>query len=1022
MKSPILFTTAQEIAEIRRNIQNHGWYKTAYENLQKQVDTLLQKGAVVPTESGFVFYDCCERDNHKLVFDPYTQYLMYCPQCGMRYTDMPHRRAWVLHQHNWLSQMALLAGIVYQIEQDEKYARLLHGILMEYARVYPGFPNNDNELGPTLFAQSTYMESVFILYMAAAYDMVRQSPLFTPENHAQLERSFFRPSVEAILDYDEQRNNRQAFNNAGILAVGYLLQDSTLVDYALNGPHGFYFHMENSVLSDGMWYEGDNYHFATLPSLVNIAEICLRNGLDLYHRSYNGCHGEVSLEDMFLAPLKSLQPDLTFPSRKDSPYANFFAQRWYTGLYELAYTRYSNPALSTALNKAYAASAGGNMASAAGVMDVFAPAPASRSDMDFRGFLLASPHLPEDNSAFMNSRLLDGTGLAVLKRTDNIYFSVDYGDYGGGHGHPDRLNINYFYGGKRWFSDFGTGSYYFDHLRYYRSSVSHNVIITDGKNHQEKSGSCHHFFDNGSISLLHCTVNNVAPGVNYSRTNLLVNGLLLDIASAVSSCPHTYHLALHPVASLEYGGPCTPATLEGDGYDFLEDVRQLPAGGTVHLTAESQGSALQISSAGSSACYLARAYGPPSDIPAKYPVILLEQQGCCAEFVSCFNAAGPAAASITLPQKGMACIAAEGTEYTLHSVQGADGGPGWILDIRQPDGTLARHLFNAHNPVEHSALPCTIHENLAARWLSAPEESPVQDHAFAVASGLRLEFYNPAEQPACIHALGQEITIPPQGSEICNLPLTFLEKNAHKNTIEYQYTLDTGNGPLPRIWKKAFVAIPTVAKTLPVDAFPFQPNLFIRKPEQIRRNEKHYNGPQDLSLEAMLADNGESLILRAKVQDDVVLFSGGKFPYDNDSLQIHIDMRSAADYDSHKSTDGVVSLLLVPPANGEQTRVLPTGKTKINTDLITASMCETATGYEALVVIAWEALGGRPQANTLFGLDILLNDRDSGVRRDLQGVWSGCAEQERAYLKQASHETTRFGVACLCPPPEEGIV
>ena len=60
--------------------------------------------------------------------------------------------------------------------------------------------------------------------------------------------------------------------------------------------------MKHSVLEDGFWYEGDNYHFATVPSLVNMAEMCLHNGRDLYHCDFDG-H---ALEDMFAAPLMTL--------------------------------------------------------------------------------------------------------------------------------------------------------------------------------------------------------------------------------------------------------------------------------------------------------------------------------------------------------------------------------------------------------------------------------------------------------------------------------------------------------------------------------------------------------------------------------------------------------------------------------------------------------------------------------------------------------------------------------------------
>ena len=39
------------------------------------------------------------------------------------------------------------------------------------------------------------------------------------------------------------------------------------------------------------------------------------------------------------------------------------------------------------------------------------------------------------------SALLVSQGLAVFRRDGDIYVGVDYGQSGGGHGHPDRLNL-----------------------------------------------------------------------------------------------------------------------------------------------------------------------------------------------------------------------------------------------------------------------------------------------------------------------------------------------------------------------------------------------------------------------------------------------------------------------------------------------------------------------------------------------------------------------------------------------------
>ena len=58
------------------------------------------------------------------------------------------------------------------------------------------------------------------------------------------------------------------------------------------------------------------------------------------------------------------------------------------------------------------------------------------------------------------SALLEGQGIAVFRRDDGeAYVALDYGHHGGGHGHPDRLNLLLARGARRILDDMGTGSY-----------------------------------------------------------------------------------------------------------------------------------------------------------------------------------------------------------------------------------------------------------------------------------------------------------------------------------------------------------------------------------------------------------------------------------------------------------------------------------------------------------------------------------------------------------------------------------
>src|SRR5213593_3447661 len=125
------------------------------------------------------------------------------------------------------------------------------------------------------------------------------------------------------------------------------------------------------------------------------------------------------------------------------------------------------------------------------------PHPASRISLSWWSLLEMLPELPPADEPWNpGSVLLENQGLAVLRRNGR-YVSLECGPYGGGHGHPDRLQLTVFADGVYWLPDPGTGSYVAHDLFWYRSTLAHNAPRLNGESQPPGNASCECFYDRG---------------------------------------------------------------------------------------------------------------------------------------------------------------------------------------------------------------------------------------------------------------------------------------------------------------------------------------------------------------------------------------------------------------------------------------------------------------------------------------------------------------------------------------------
>ena len=483
----------------------------------------------------------CRDDGAELGFDPWSPQAQRCTRCGRIWATEQSHRWWVYWYQLWLAERCWQAALLGALDGHAGAEARALEVLAALAERYPAYPNADNVLGPSRPFFSTYLESIWVLHLAASASLLGERGRLPPDLARDLATRLFRPSADVIADFDEPRSNRQAWNAAALLALGTVLDDAALRERAARGTAGVLATLDDGLLDDGLWYEGENYHWFALRGLAWGAEMLRTGGeLDLW-TSATGVGRK--FREAFRAPVLTALPDFTYPARRDSRFGVSLRQRRMAELWELSLARAPWPGVASLLGHVYDASVPVVEGGAGLVTEVERYEPASgvrRDGLGWKGLLWAAPALPHEAAGAWPpaSAHLEATGLAVFRRDQGrTYVSVDYGEPGGGHGHPDRLNLTLHAGGIPWLVDFGTGSYVSPRLGWYRSTLAHNAPLVDALSQAEARGLCVGYDEAGEYGWVCAQLpdGTAFDGVGVQRTVVVAPGYVLDVLQMASA-------------------------------------------------------------------------------------------------------------------------------------------------------------------------------------------------------------------------------------------------------------------------------------------------------------------------------------------------------------------------------------------------------------------------------------------------------------------------------------------------------
>ena len=197
--------------EVRKTIvQREPWAKAAFEALLKEADGYPQDylkkfgritvTAPEKTAQWAHWYVCPETGTH-LEFHPPNHNI--CPDTGKDYQDWPISDVHYHYMHDMLSRDAMILGIAYRMTEKQIYGQHAAEILKLYADKYKEYPIVDNygkqsNWGAHIYSQ-TLNESIWLIDMTFAYDLVRGSGELSANDRTHIEQDLLLPSAATVV-------------------------------------------------------------------------------------------------------------------------------------------------------------------------------------------------------------------------------------------------------------------------------------------------------------------------------------------------------------------------------------------------------------------------------------------------------------------------------------------------------------------------------------------------------------------------------------------------------------------------------------------------------------------------------------------------------------------------------------------------------------------------------------------------------------------------------------------------------
>lgn len=574
---PKLILTAQGVKGIRAQLGTIPIFDKSLQAVKEEVDAEIEAGIDVPIPKDY----------------------------SGGYTHVVHKKNWFILQK---------AGLLYQILDDEKYAKYVKDMLMEYEALYktlPLHPKTRSYARGKLFWQCLN-DSNWLVYVSQAYDCIYN--YLTEEERNKLETNLFRPFADHISvdspQFYQRVHNHSTWGNAAVGMIGLVMDDEELINRALygikdlkldankkdddggflnkDGKAGFLANIEEPFSPDGYYNEGPYYQrYAMYPFLV-------------FAEGLHNVKPELKIfEYKEGVLLKSINALLNLSDAD----GDFFPLN--DGQKGMSY--YTN-ALVTAVDVSYHF----------GEQDPGLLSIAKQQDkvlLDDSGLAVALGIKNGKEKPFTKKsiNLSDGSegkqgGVGIL-RNENLELVFKYAAQGSSHGHYDKLSYSFYENGEEVIQDYGLsrfvnieqkggGNYLKENKTWAKQTIAHNTVTQNETSHfsgKYDIGSLYHsdlnYFssENKNVQVVSAIEKNAYPGTTMLRTMAIIKDedfekpYMLDIMKVTSATAIQYDFPFY------YFGQVLQTNFEYNSPEVLKPLGS--KNGYQHLYLEGSGKA-----------------------------------------------------------------------------------------------------------------------------------------------------------------------------------------------------------------------------------------------------------------------------------------------------------------------------------------------------------------------------------------------------------------------------------------------